>query len=84
MTKGKTTSIALALAAASLFGTVAPAAAGTSGSHEVKCYGVNGCKGHSSCKTANSDCKGMNSCKGQGFVNVQSKHTCDQLGGTVK
>ncbi len=84
MTKGKTTGIALALAAASLFGAVGPAAAGTSGTSDVKCYGVNACKGHSSCKTANSECKGMNSCKGQGFVSVQSKATCDQLGGTVK
>ena len=84
MTKGRTTGIALALAAASIFGAVGAATAGTSGQSQVKCYGVNACKGRSSCKTANSNCKGMNSCKGQGFVAVGSKHTCDQLGGTVK
>ena len=72
------TGIALATAAAAMFA-LAPVQA-TASDNTVKCMGVNACKGHSSCKTANSSCKGLNSCKGQGFVEV-SKEACDQLGG---
>jgi hypothetical protein len=35
---------------------------------KVKCEGVNACKGHSDCKTAENECKGMNSCAGKGFM----------------
>ncbi len=61
-------SFVLASAAAALFlaGVVAPANAAEEG--EIKCEGVNSCKGESACKTANSECAGHNSCKGKGFV----------------
>jgi hypothetical protein len=72
------TNSSLALAAAAMFA-LAPAS-GSAAGEEVKCMGVNACKGHSSCKTASSACKGHNSCKGQGFVEV-SEETCKQLGG---
>lgn len=51
--------------------------------HDVKCYGVNGCKGKSACKTAKNACKGQNSCKGQGVVH-KSEKKCKKLGGTTK
>ena len=35
-----------------------------------KCFGINSCKGHSECATANSSCKGQNSCAGQGWVSM--------------
>ena len=36
----------------------------------VPCYGVNGCKGQSDCKSGNHACKGQNDCKGQGFKDL--------------
>jgi len=77
--------LALATAAASLFALAplaAQADAGAMGADAVGyCYGVNACKGKSSCKTASNGCQGRNSCKGQGLVDSVSKGTCDQLGG---
>jgi len=53
-------------------------------SHDkVKCYGVNGCKGKSSCKTAKNECKGKNSCKGQGVM-MKTKQKCEKLKGTTE
>ncbi len=49
--------------------------------HDVKCYGVNKCKGHSACKTANNACKGKNSCKGKGVEMTSAKH-CKKMGGS--
>ena len=77
--------LALATAAASLFA-LAPLAvhadAGATGADQIgNCYGVNACKGKSSCKTADNSCVGKNSCKGKGFVDSVSHGTCDQLGG---
>ena len=47
------------------------------------CYGVNTCKGHNDCGTANNDCGGQASCKGTGFVAMPVK-ACGDIGGTVK
>lgn len=78
----KTTNVAMAVAAASLFA-FAPMATVQAGSDaNVHCYGVNKCKGHNDCKTANNACKGHSSCKGQGFVSM-SKSACDKIGGKV-
>jgi len=71
---------ALATAATGLAGVAGTAVAGESGN--VHCYGVNKCKGHNDCKTANNACKGMASCKGQGFV-AMSASACDAIGGKV-
>jgi uncharacterized membrane protein len=49
----------------------------------VKCSGINSCKGHSDCATANSSCKGMNSCKGQGWLPTASADECTTKGGKV-
>ena len=52
-------------------------------SAEVHCAGINACKGHSACKTANSSCKGLNACKGQGWLPTASAADCTAAGGTV-
>jgi uncharacterized membrane protein len=59
----------LAAAAGALFLATSPAlAAGDQGKDvKIKCEGVNSCKGHGDCKTAQNDCKGHNGCKGKGF-----------------
>lgn len=44
------------------------------------CYGVNVCKGHNDCKTANNACRGHASCKGTGFVNMNPS-ACTDVGG---
>ena len=75
--------IAMAVAAAGMLTTATPVfAAGDSASANIHCYGVNKCKGHNDCKTADNACKGHGSCKGKGFVAVSEK-ACDHLGGKV-
>lgn len=51
---------------------------------QVKCFGVNACKGKSACKTAQSSCKGQNSCKGKGFLMAESAEKCKELGGSTE
>lgn len=82
MNKARLTGAVLAVAAAAAF-TLAPVAAFAKHQHMVKCYGVNACKGHSSCKTAKSACKGHNSCKGKGWKKM-SKKACMKAGGKIK
>ena len=79
MNTHKLNAFALATLAATLFATAAPAA-DQPGSTPGKCFGVNACKGKSSCKSPGHSCKSQNACKGQGFVTV-TKDTCDQIGG---
>jgi hypothetical protein len=49
---------------------------------EVKCSGINSCKGTGACASATHACAGQNSCKGQGWIKA-SKEDCDAKGGTV-
>jgi hypothetical protein len=49
---------------------------------QVTCFGINSCKGHGSCKTAQNDCKGKNGCKGQGNT-MTSAEDCTSKGGKV-
>lgn len=73
----------IALAAASMF-TMAPiASADEMMKSDVKCYGVNGCKGKNDCKSVDNACKSKAACKGHGFVKM-SKEACDKVGGKVK
>jgi len=67
--------LAVATAAAMLFGIglISTAVAGSEA--KTQCAGVNACKGQSACKSANNACKGQNSCKGQGFLEM-SKQEC--------
>ncbi len=77
---GKLTGLALATVAATLFAAAPLAADQQPGSTPGKCFGVNACKGKSSCKSPGHSCKSNNACKGQGFVMV-TKDACDQIGG---
>jgi len=69
MRSKNTTGVAVATAAAMLFGT---AFVGTAFAADdtVHCTGVNACKGQSACKSAKNSCKGQNSCKGKGFLEL--------------
>ena len=51
----------------------------------VKCSGVNSCKGHGECASADGShaCAGKNECKGKGWVKVKSEEECTKKGGTV-
>jgi hypothetical protein len=75
MKTSKAGGVAIATAAALLFGSLAASTA-SADEAKIKCTGVNSCKGQSSCKSAKNSCKGMNSCKGQGFVEM-TKASCD-------
>lgn len=50
---------------------------------EIKCGGVNACKGQTSCMSASNECKGQNSCKGQGWLSM-TKEKCEEAGGKEK
>jgi hypothetical protein len=71
----KNSGVAIATAAAMLFGTGLLSTA-VAADAQIHCTGVNACKGQSACKSANNACKGQNSCKGQGFLQM-SKADCD-------
>lgn len=86
---------ALALSGAALAADAPLAAKKIGANDEVKCYGVNACKGTSDCKTeasscksasgcstAGNSCKGANSCKGKGFKKVAASK-CLSDGGTI-
>lgn len=50
---------------------------------DVKCQGVNECKGTSACGVPGGhDCHGQNECKGKGWIKL-SKEECEKKGGTV-
>jgi len=55
----------------------------SAGAAQVKCAGVNSCKGQGACASAKNDCKGKNACKGQGWVQMSTAQDCTSKGGTV-
>ena len=57
------TGAALALVAASLFATLPVQAAQDTKAAEVKCFGVNGCKGQNDCMTAKNAAKARENVK---------------------
>ena len=77
-------SILIASAAATLFltGAVVARAEEKMGSDQVRCAGINACKGQGSCASAHNECKGKNTCKGQG-ISMASAADCKAKGGTV-
>lgn len=85
-TIAKTSSFALAAAAAVLLSGCGTTMAGGDGMEktmaavEGKCHGTNSCKGTSACATATSACAGQNSCKGQGWVKAM-QDDCEAKGG---
>lgn len=50
---------------------------------DVKCSGVNACKGTGSCHSADNACKGQNGCKGKGWMTMSEKD-CTAKGGKVE
>lgn len=81
MVKMKKIATLIAATAAITFVT-APITATIANAKNVKCYGVNACKGKSKCKTAQNACKGKNSCKGKGVTMMSSK-ACAKKGGST-
>ncbi|HET7756376.1 MAG TPA: hypothetical protein VI195_09435 [Steroidobacteraceae bacterium] len=69
--------MAVAAAAAVLFGTGLVGTAFAGSEAKIQCAGVNACKGQSACKGANNACKGQNSCKGKGFLEMTEKECAD-------
>ena len=60
----------------------APAKDSKAAAANVKCTGVNECKGKGACGVAGKhECAGENECKGKGWVQL-SKDECKQKGGT--
>ena len=49
---------------------------------QVKCSGINSCKGKSACATATTACAGANSCKGKGWIKTSAKN-CKAKGGKI-
>ena len=49
---------------------------------QVKCSGINACKGKSACATATTACAGANSCKGKGWIKTSAKD-CKTKGGKI-
>ena len=84
MKLSKTSGLTIAAAAAALLfsGTAVVAPTSAVAMENVKCFGVNGCKGQGACKTATNECKGQNGCKGKGFV-LLSTADCTAQGGTT-
>lgn len=69
-----------AAAAALVLGAALPSAPAQSADYNVKCFGLNACKGTGSCKSIGNACKGHNACKGQG-ITMLPKSTCLAKGG---
>lgn len=88
----KSFSTSLALTAAALFisgcgksGESAPpaTAASAGGDSQVKCLGINECKGKGACGGPSGNiCAGQNECKGKGWIKV-AKAECQELGGQI-
>ncbi len=49
---------------------------------EIRCGGVNECKGKGACGGADHGCAGQNECKGKGWITLAEKD-CKAKGGTV-
>ncbi len=60
----------------------APAKNEKAAAGDVKCTGVNECKGKGGCATASNSCAGQNGCKGKGVMKMTAAD-CKKKGGTV-
>ncbi len=50
----------------------------------IACYGINACKGQTTCATAHNACFAMNSCKGKGYSNVGADECAERGGQPLK
>ncbi len=84
MKMNKGTAIATAAAVLILAGAVQAKAEDKATGDQVKCSGINECKGHSACAggAGGNSCGGQNSCKGKGVTNT-TKAECEKKGGKV-
>lgn len=80
---------ALAAAVALTFVTVPSHSFAASGQYQwVKCYGINQCRGQSTCRLTTHECrvlnqcKGQNACRGKGFV-WKTPENCKAAGGSA-
>jgi hypothetical protein len=78
----KSHSIAIAVALLFITGGIVVNADDSAGTVQVRCSGINSCKGQSFCATAKNACAGQNACKGQGWLRV-SREECSSKGGQV-
>lgn len=81
--------VLVAAAVASLFAgaayagdKVAPKKDAKDAAAQIKCTGVNECKGKGACGGATHDCAGHNECKGKGWITLTEKD-CKAKGGTI-
>jgi uncharacterized membrane protein len=72
----------IAAMAAGLLGAATPLVAGAADSDQVKCFGVNACKGKGACHGAGNGCAGQNACKGKAWI-MMSEKECKAKGGKV-
>ena len=73
----------IAAAVASMFAQgVALADDGKSTDKQVRCAGVNACKGQGQCNQADHGCAGVNTCKGKGWIKIAEKD-CKAKKGTI-
>ena len=72
----------IAAMAAGLLGAATPLVAAAADSDQVRCLGVNSCKGKGACHGAGNGCAGQNACKGKGWVMATEKD-CKAKGGKV-
>ena len=72
--------LAAAAAALALAGHASAGTASVSADDNVKCMGINSCKGSGECKTAENACKGQNTCKGHGFVTSKAGACLEKKG----
>lgn len=82
MKASKGTVIAATAAVLFLSGAVQAKAEDKATGDQVKCAGINECKGHGTCAGAGSSCAGQNACKGKGVTNT-TKAECEKKGGKV-
>lgn len=79
-TQKKVIGLTIAAAVATAFALTPVTSTFAADAHQVKCRGLNACKGKSACAVKHKNkCKTMNSCKGQGFVMVDSKKECKKM-----
>ena len=81
---GKGVMIASAVATLIASGSLVAQAADKAGGDEVKCAGINECKGQSLCAGASNACNGQNACKGKGWVETSAKECADKGGKVVE
>jgi hypothetical protein len=74
----------IAASVAGLFTTGAPLiASADKAASDVKCEGINSCKGKGACSQAKHECAGMNACKGQGWIKASAEDCKKQKGKVV-